>query len=428
MLRVGIAQAKAGMSLAIPVYHPARPASVLLNEGVRLDDRMVARMRELGVRQLWIRYPGMEFLAEFVSPHVIRAQAETVASIREVLDAVERSAHARLEYLDYRAAISGLLARLAEHPRATLYIQEMVEHDQPALRHAANVCMISLMMGIRLEPYVVAQRDKIDPAAAKDVSNLGVGGMMHDVGMLRLDRETLDRWNRTHDESDHAWREHVRIGYEMVQGAIGPTASAAVLHHHQKFDGSGFPKRITLEGREACVAGSDIHIFARIIAAADLYDRLRHTADAPGAEAHPVPSIPVVRALGMMLRPPYRDWIDPMVFRGLLAVVPAYAPGTLVSLSNGRQGVVVDWSSSDPCRPVVREVGDVTRGFDRAPRAGELFDLRTTPDLSVVTCEGVDVSRANFHPTTPGQFDLDLANKAVGNAAVRMDEPPSAAA
>lgn len=427
MLRVAITQAKPGMTLAIPLFHPARPSTVLLNEGVALDARMVRRMHELGVRELWIRYPGMDFLSEYISPTVIRAQAETVASVKDVLDTVARSGHARLEYLDYRSAIVGLIARLAERPGAVLFIHEMVDRDQPALRHAANVCMLSLMMGLRLEAYLVAERGKLDAASAKDVSNLGVGGMMHDVGMLRLDAETLARWNRTHDESDLAWRSHVLIGHEMVQGIIWPTASAAVLHHHQKFDGSGFPRRLTPDGREERVAGSEIHIFARIIGVADLFDRLRYTADAPGAEELAATPIPVVRTLRRMLEPPVRDWIDPMVFRGLLAVVPAYPPGTIVTLSNGRQGVVVDWRASDPCRPVVRAVGDVTRDFDRASVDGEVFDLRSDRSLKVVICDGHDVSGDNFYPSTPLQWDLDVASKALVNAAVRPDDQPEAA-
>lgn len=419
MLRVGLEQARPGMTLALPVYHPRRHDTTLLNAGVALDEHSVGRLQEIGLTEVWITYPGIEFIRGYVSPSVIEAQASMTHRVREVLDSVAQGQHARLEYLEYRAAISSLVTELAASPRAMVFIQEMVNRDQPALRHAANVCMMSLLMGLKLESYLVVERSRLSAGVARDVTDLGVGAMMHDAGMLRLDAGTLRRWNETGDESDPVWREHVRIGYEMVQGTVGPAAAAAVLHHHQKFDGSGFPRRGLLDGTDEPVAGSDIHVFARIIAAADLFDRQRHPEHSPGGELVQRPSIPVVRALKLMQRPPLNRWIDPMCFTALLAVVPAYAPGTIVRLSNGRTGVVADWFPEDPCRPDVLEIGDVARGFDLPGRgaAGERFVLRNDPNLTVIEAEGHAVADDNFYPSSPREFDLGLAGRQLFNAA-----------
>jgi HD-GYP domain-containing protein (c-di-GMP phosphodiesterase class II) len=294
-------------------------------------------------------------------------------------------------------------------------MQEMCDRSQPVLRHASSVCMLSVLMGLRLDDYLVAERSRLSSQAARDVAALGVGAMLHDIGMLRLDPEVARAWNQTQDESDPKFQRHVYLGHELVREAVGPAASAVVLHHHQKFDGSGFPQRLRLDGAHEAMVGSDIHVFARIVAAADLFDRLRYPPDA-GPETPPAP---VVRALNRLRGQPYAAWLDPMVFKALLAVMPAYAPGTIVELNNGKRGVVTEWFPDDPCRPTVQEVGDPTRDFANGAPSGERMVLRDAPGVHVVRVEGQDVADDNFFPGTPGEFDLKLAGKSLGNAAAQ---------
>lgn len=421
MLRVGMSQTKPGMVLALPVFQPRRPDTVLLAPGITLDEQLIERLVENNLREVWIRYPGMDFLAEYINPAVFEAQARLSARVAEVFDALSADAHARLEYLRYRDAIVSLVDRLLAMPRSALFVQEMTDTTRPGLAHSSNVAFLSILMGIKLENYLVSQRTRLRAWNARDVTNLGVGAMMHDVGMLRLAPDTLERWYRTHDEADPAWRAHVEVGYEMVKGNIEPTAAAAVRHHHQKFDGTGFPRRRAPGGQEQPYAGQDIHIFARIIAAADIFDRLKHPEPIGAGTGKPVPT---VRVLRQMQQSPYRDWIDPMVFKSLLAVTPAYAPGTLVELSNGIRGVVAEWFPEDPCRPTVLEVDPaVGADFDHPPRK---LVLRGQTAMTVVSAEDQEVRGDNFYPSFPGEFDLHLAGKMLFNSMAERGAVPGA--
>lgn len=415
MLRVPIAYAKPGMVLALPVFHPRRPDTVLLKEGLGLEARAVARLAELRVGEVWIRYPGLEMVGEYVSQEVLESQASVTQRIGEAFEAVSRGAHAKLEYSEYRLAVASMMERLLANPKAALFMQEMSDRSQPVLRHASGVCMLSVLMGLKLDDYLVMERSRLSVHAARDVASLGVGAMMHDVGMLRLDPEVVQRWCEEQDESDPRFQKHVVLGYELVREAVGPAAAAAVMHHHQRFDGSGFPRRVRLDGSEESLAGSDIHVFARIVACADLYDRVRY---APGAKEDAAP-LPVVRVLRRLQEKPYCSWIDPMVYKALLAVLPAFAPGSIVELSNGARGVVTEWFAEDPCRPNIQELGDPSKGFDPRTPPGRRFVLRDTAGLIVVKAEGQDVSRDNFFPCTPGEYDLKLSTRALTNAAAR---------
>jgi len=204
----------------------------------------------------------------------------------------------------------------------------------------------------------------------------------------------------------------VHIGYELVHGHVGPAAAAAVLHHHQAWDGSGFPRRISLDGVSRPVGGDRIHVFARIVAGADLFDRVRH---AGGVE------IPTVRALRLIRDRHVGSRLDPMIFKALLAVVPAYAPGSIVRLSDGQRAVVTEWFPDDPCRPTVHAGEDIDAGFTGADPRLTRVALREHPSLSIVQADGHDVSRDNFHARTPGEFDLLLAERALFNKAFEED-------
>lgn len=421
MLRVPIAYAKPGMVLALPVFHPRRADTVLLSDGMQLEARSIARLAEIELKELWIRYPGVEFVREYICPAVFGAQAGLTRRIAEAFEGVSHAAPAKLEYTAYRIAISSLMDRLIANPRAAVFAQELVSRDDAALAHASAVSFLAVLMGLKLEDYLITERARLSSHVARDVTSLGVGAMFHDIGMLRLTPEVVQHWNRTLDDSYEPWRAHVQIGYELVKEAIGPSAAAGVLHHHQKFDGTGFPARQRYDSGITTVeqlSGSDIHVFARIISVGDLFDRLRHP---PGAPAGSAPT-PVVRVLKMLQEAPYASWIDPMVFRALLAVVPAYLPGTMVTLSNGMNAVVTDWFPDDPCRPTVQTIGDPREDFDKDSRKSERFVLRQQTEISIAKAEGVDVSADNFYPSAPGQYDLKLAGKALFNAAV--DSPP----
>jgi HD-GYP domain-containing protein (c-di-GMP phosphodiesterase class II) len=404
MLRVPIGYAQQGMVLAMPIFHPRRHDTMLLKAGMVLDDRTVARLVELKIKEFWIRYPGFDFLGEYVCPEIQEAQAGITRHIADAFDSVSQGTHARLDYAEYKNAIGGLLSRLIANPKASIFVQEMADRSEPALRHSSSVCMISVLMGLKLENYLIEQRVRMQAQGARDVASLGLGAMLHDVGMLRISPEALERWNKTQDESDPEFQQHVVLGFKQVRENIGPSAAAAVLHHHQKYDGSGFPRRVLLDGSTMPLQGRDIHIFARIIAAADIFDRLRY----PPSLAPEQPGLPVVRALRQMQTRPYADWIDPIVFRALLAVVPAYAPGTIVTLSTKEQAVITETFGDDPCRPVVQTIKDPSRTFADAPEGSKRYDLRSCPDISIVEAEGQDVSGDNFRLTPDMALEMDL--------------------
>jgi HD-GYP domain-containing protein (c-di-GMP phosphodiesterase class II) len=416
MLRVPISNAKAGMELALPVYNPRASARLLLRPGAVLEESTIERLIELQLPELWIKYPNMEMISKFISPKIMSARAEVASGVADAFDEAGKDMHARLDFSSYEQAMSKLMSRLIADPDAALFVGDIADTGAPAIRHGANVGFLSMLMGLRLGFYLLRERKRLSPRLAKDVTSLGVAAMLHDIGMTRLKASTLERWARDHDHTDPEWQEHVRIGYEMLKGQVEPSAASAVLHHHQRFDGSGFPKRKKLDGNEVGVEGSKIHIFARILLVADLYDRLVHPAYSIGDSEETRKSRPPVYAIKTLMQEQYQSWMDPIVFQSLMSVCPAYAPGTMVELSTGMQCVVSDWDPRDPCRPTVVEITQ----FEDDDEA-EVIDLREHHEITIVESDGHDVSEMNFYPEHKHAFDLRMVEKTMSNGLYSLD-------
>ena len=160
--------------------------------------------------------------------------------------------------------------------------------------------------------------------------NLGVAGMLHDIGKVKLPAQLRVRhvMRPPKDGTDRGlWEAHTQAGHEMVRHGIEASAAAAVLQHHERFDGAGFPAIKTLKSA-APLQGSGIHVFARIVGAADMFDRL-----ALAQNGSRRPNITVHH----LLRQRFGSWIDPHVLDALPSVIPPFPPGMQVTLSDGRR-------------------------------------------------------------------------------------------
>ncbi len=415
MLRVPIKMAKPGMKLAAAVHHPHRPDQVLLRIGFELDEKAIERLSDMAVAELWIHHPQLAFVSRYINPHALTCQAKLGAMVTQLFDSLEMTKHLQLEYPVYRSMVRNLLDKLIEDPKAALFIQEINAVSQPLMRHSVNVAVLAMLMGLKLDSYLVDQRRRLPANRAKCVENLGIAGVFHDMGMLQLSREARERWREEHDERNEEWRSHVQLGHEMVQGVLEPSAGSAVLHHHQRWDGSGFPEVDSEDGPHG-LAGEKIHVYSRILATADVFDRARREGNerlkATSAPQEERPAAPNVIALSRVLAPEVSRRLDPVTIRALLHIAPAYPPGTVVTLSDGSHGAVCEWHPLEPCRPTVQMVGDDfeknltapdNERFDEEP---DCMDLRRRTELEIVETEGWDVRNFNFYAEDETTFAL----------------------
>lgn len=384
MLRVEMTSAKRGMTLALPIVHPRYPKRVLLKVGYKLDDQSIGRAVDLGVKSIFVKYPALDFVEKFIDHEVIKAQGEVLEHITSAFEECQTKATAKLPYDNYCKSIGRMVQSLVGNPKAAVFMDDL--GGDGMMRHATAVTYLSVLVGLKLEGYLIRQRKHVDPARAKEVTSLGLGAMLHDIGITQLNEEIVNHYYETGNEHEQHWQEHPSIGYEMVHGQIEPTAATCVLHHHQRYDGTGY-----CGSKANILQGDRIHIFARIVGLAEHFDRMRNPHDAD--------PMPTVYVLSSLLHPTMiRKW-DEQVLRALFSVVPPYPPGSIVRLSNKRYAVVIDHNAHHPCRPVVQPVKNPWSMEDADGPAGPPIDLSEhSRTLFIAECDGADVSELNFDP------------------------------
>jgi HD-GYP domain-containing protein (c-di-GMP phosphodiesterase class II) len=365
------------MRLAAPVAHPENAQHDLLKQGYVLEDAIIPRLRDMGIASLYVDYPGMEDLDRHLAPLLDPARQRMYQQIRDTMLRVQGRTAPGVAFPDYYAVTREMVTTVLRQGAHPIYMDRISALGPDAVAHATKVAHLSLLLGLRLESYLIRERSRLDPQHAKEVVNLGVAGMLHDIGKMKLPEALHEvcevnapsRDVPEEEESRQQWEAHPRLGYDMLRGGIESSAAAAVLHHHQHYDGTGFPapsgKPEGHKPNEERVPpqGQNIHVFARILYIADLFANLVRP---PGTKVRRA-NIEVLHAM----RTRFASAMDPVIFRTLEGVAPPFLPGSKVVLADQTTAAVVAIRAADPYVPIVRRFKP-----DGAELDGPDLDLR----------------------------------------------------
>jgi len=163
--------------------------------------------------------------------------------------------------------VSGFVYVLMRDPKAYQLLLSLSSHDHYTLQHSVGVATNSI---------ILAKKIGINDEAS--LIEVGVGGLLHDIGKTRVPKEIINK-NGPLDESEWAiMKQHALFGYEILKDNpnVGVRAKLAVLQHHEDPSGSGYPMGLS---------GSQIDLFAKIVAIADIYNAI--TTDRAYSKAKP---------------------------------------------------------------------------------------------------------------------------------------------
>jgi len=382
MLLVGISRLSPGATTAAPVPHPRRPTTRLVESNVKLTTEAILRLRQLGVAQVWTKHPLVDDLDEMILSKVPASRRAIYETVKDGFNDLQNRAITTDDYRRYREVIRDLIGELIGRDSRVGDLAERLFQEKDELSaHSANVAYLALTVGMHLEGYIVRLRRRAGPSNARDLTSLGVGAMLHDLGKLQCDEEVRNQYGLAGDKhSDYP--QHVTTGFEMLRHRINPVTTTVALHHHQRWDGEGWPDMTELtHGRViGGLKGHRIHIFARIVAAANIFENLTTRPDGT--------SRPAVFALRAMQYEKLATTFDPVVLDAFLRYLPPFPTGAEVVLNDGRAAAVTEMNPEQPCRPKVRPLEDNPDGVD--------IDLSVQTGLTVQESQGFDVTRGLY--------------------------------
>ncbi len=99
----------------------------------------------------------------------------------------------------------------------------------------------------------------------EDLDRLAIAGVLHDVGKIHLDPNILGKPGPLSEEEFELMRRHPELGFAMTRNRLDPKVAEAILYHHERYDGLGYPFGL---------AGEDIPLLSRIVLVSDAFDAM----------------------------------------------------------------------------------------------------------------------------------------------------------
>jgi HD-GYP domain-containing protein (c-di-GMP phosphodiesterase class II) len=293
-----------------------------------------------------------------------------------------RSAYLRLrrnERLDL-AKVHGLVGEMIE---LMTQDREMAAHlitlrrtDEYIIDHSLGVCLLSLLVGVQMG-YGMG-----------NLFDLGLAALLADVGMVRMPADILTKPGLLDPEERREIVRHPIYGAWIISEAVGADAHVvlAVLQTHERCNGQGYPNKRNM---------NDIHDYAHVIAVADTYMALISPRTyRPEREPH--------EAMTQVLNMVKGQSLHPRIAKALIQVLGLFPIGSLVRLTDGSLGRVVNAHADQVSMPMV----SVVFGSDGAPVAGpRVLDLRASK-LPQITA-GVSAKDFGLDPARGFHSDPD---------------------
>ncbi len=245
---------------------------------------------------------------------------------------------------------------ITRNPEAFLSISRFKTMDNYTYLHSVAVCALMIALGKQLG---------LDQALLKD---MGMAGLLHDVGKMMIPDEVLNKPGRLTDEEFVIIKNHPQLGLKILKGSQGvcEIAMDVCLHHHERMDGTGYPDKLL---------GDTLSLYARMGAVCDVYDAITsvrcYKSGWEPAEA--------IRKMA--------EWqeghFDNRVFHAFVKTIGIYPSGTLVKLKSNRLAVVMEQSNASLLTPIVKVFFSILSNGYINP---EIIDLSKTLD-SIINAE-----------------------------------------
>lgn len=317
---------------------------VLIARGIRLDRYLIDALKRLEIRGVYIREGEDDKVIEMSKPiSVSKAVQKKIESLTvedrsrvTLSESVKKRVQEGISYLysntnaeDFadasKSIASELLKAIDDNDALAIDISTLKVSDEYTFKHSVDVATMAM---------VVAKKMGF---SQEEVYDVGVAGLLHDLGKSKVPPEILNKPGKLTDEEFEIMKQHSVNSYNILKDnkGIKDSIKLAVLQHHEKINGQGYP--MGLKADQICR-------FAKVLTVVDIYDAL--VTERPYKEAFTQRD-----AVEMLMAMTYELDMDSL--KGFLGSVILYPVNCIVQLSNGEAARVVENYTEYILRPKV---------------------------------------------------------------------------
>ena len=333
---------------------------VLLTRGQALTASHIARLRAIQHKDAYI-VDNIDDVDEDIGIISMRLKRNTANAVRALFSHIEvgNQEAQNSSFLELRHFLDEIIDELSSDRSMLINMADIKAHDEYTYYHSVSVATLSILLGVSANMNRTA------------LYKLGMGALMHDIGKVFISRNLINKPSALTNEEFEKMKRHSSFGYDYLREQWGgPVESVvAVLTHHERYDGCGYP--LGLQGDKQPLEG-------KIIALSDVYDAM--TSDRAYHAALP-PSEAIEHIMGNS-----GIMFDPQVVSTFMRKVVPYPVGSRVMLSNGQRAIVVANQKEALMRPKVKLLHINNR---EARVDDKVLDLLNDPTLWSVTILGL---------------------------------------
>ena len=216
--------------------------------------------------------------------------------------------------------------------------------DEYLYEHSLNVALLSVLIGTWLK------------VPKNSLSNLATAGILHDIGKMSIPDKIINKKGHLTTDEFKICKTHALLSYESTKRIplLSPSVLQAVLFHHERLDGSGYPTHLKKD---------TIPLFARIIAVADVFDAITSNRCYTNKE-NPL------YALKSIYEESFSK-LDPRICTTLIHNISKFYEGQKILLNNDKTAYILKLNMNNYTKPIICLDNDVV-------------DLSSQNELSIV--------------------------------------------
>ncbi|MFZ5591775.1 MAG: HD-GYP domain-containing protein [Bacillota bacterium] len=352
MHKLLLGQLRPGTTISADMYDTS--GRLLLKKGTVLTPRVLQMLRSGNSNFVYLNLPPSNHimpprpLPETAEPPPVSIEVRRAATqqIKKCWEQVEKTGLLQ-DITPLRQTAEQIAGEILTHPSPLVSLAQIRLYDDYLFAHSVDVAILAVLTGTALRMN------------KKTLVQLGLGGLLHDIGKIRVPREILNKPGRLTAEEFSIIKKHTVHAGEILRGYDSRLVAIAT-QHHERVDGSGYP--YGLHGRA-------IDPLAQIVSIADVFDAM--TTDRVYR-----PALPVHEVVEYLLGSGGQHF-ELTYINAFLQNIAAFPVGSTVRLCSGAMAIVQRNRRGLPLYPLVRVLTD-KNGRPVEPYELDLLQARLT--------------------------------------------------
>jgi len=303
-------------------------------------------------------------------------------AVGEIMDQLEGGGNVPVG--ETKRLASDMVDSILRNPDAFSWLSRVQEVDEYTYSHAVRSAVWGILFGRHIG------------LPKKDLDTLAIGVLLKDVGKTKLAPELLRKTSRSSAENAE-YEKFVELGAQILRETPGiePRVISVVKTHCERLNGSGYPQHLR---------GDKIPLLGKIAGIVTFYDETTN----PRGEKYPTAPSKAVARLYELRNTEFQEELVVEFIRA----IGLYPTGTLVELSTGEVGVVVEQNFERRLKPKIMLMLDAVKNplnkpilLDLAEDAMRKQALIDKGKMTAYEAEKIEIAQ----DLEPGSYDIDIA-------------------